>query len=683
MTTELQFEPFVNWPLFCVLAAIAIGLAAFGLYIRRRGALLRALALGLLTLALANPSLRLQERERLRDIAIVVVDESDSQQIGARKVQTETALSDVLRQLQNLEIEQRVARVGTGTTAETDGTRLFSALEKAKSDIPQERYAGAIFLTDGEVHDVPQRLLHDGPLHGLISGSKSEIDRRIIIEHVPRFAITDREQELKFRIDDGTDDHSQVEIVVTYSNGEIGKLNAAMNTTQTLKFTLDHAGKNFIELLATVAPDELSPANNRAIVTIEGIRDRLRVLLVSGEPHPGERTWRNMLKADAGVDLVHFTILRPPEKQDGTPTKELSLIAFPTRELFIDKLSEFDLVIFDRYRRQTILPEEYLANVANYVRKGGAVLLASGPDFAAGDGLYSSALSDILVAAPTGEVTERAFRPMITETGRRHPVTKNLRGGTTPIPTWGQWFRIVDSVVPNNVKPLFVGPDEKPLLVMERVGEGRVVQFLSDHGWLWARGYDGGGPQVELLRRICHWLMKEPDLEEEALTAKQDGRKLRVERRTLSASAADVIVRTPSGKDLVVSLSQVEEGLFAGTVEPEERGMYRVSDTAHSTAAAFGDADAKEMRDLKATTELLQPIVSQTRGAMQWMEAGKPRLSYVRNAAGPFGGTGWMGMRDNQQYRTISVRDLPVFSTLLSLAVLLLLVPAVWYREGR
>ena len=97
---------------------------------------------------------------------------------------------------------------------------------------------------------------------------------------------------------------------------------------------------------------------------INGVRDRLRVLLVSGEPHAGERTWRNLLKSDASVDLVHFTILRPPEKQDGVPVDELSLIAFPTRELFIEKIEDFDLIIFDRYRRRGILPSLYLENIA-------------------------------------------------------------------------------------------------------------------------------------------------------------------------------------------------------------------------------------------------------------------------------------------------------------------------------
>ena len=130
-------------------------------------------------------------------------------------------------------------------------------------------------------------------------------------------------------------------------------------------------------------------------MTIEGIREKLRVLLVSGEPHAGERTWRNLLKSDANVDLVHFTILRPPEKQDGTPINELSLIAFPTRELFQQKIKEFDLIIFDRYANQSVLPSTYFDNIVRYVREGGAVLVAAGPEFAgAGEPCPHAALAD-------------------------------------------------------------------------------------------------------------------------------------------------------------------------------------------------------------------------------------------------------------------------------------------------
>ena len=149
------------------------------------------------------------------------------------------------------------------------------------------------------------------------------------------------------------------------------------------------------------------------------MRDRLRVLLVSGEPHAGERTWRNLLKSDASVDLVHFTILRPPEKQDGVPVTELSLIAFPTRELFLDKIDEFDLIIFDRYKRRGILPAIYLDNVRQYVENGGAVLIAGRA------GLRQRRTRSIarrwpriLPGAPTGRVIEEAFVPTITDIGR-------------------------------------------------------------------------------------------------------------------------------------------------------------------------------------------------------------------------------------------------------------------------
>jgi hypothetical protein len=138
--------------------------------------------------------------------------------------------------------------------------------------------------------------------------------------------------------------------------------------------TLDRGGMNVLQFELAEEAGELTTRNNSAIVQINGVRDRLSVLLVSGEPNAGQRTWRNLLKSDPAVDLVHFTILRPPDRHDGVPVNELSLIAFPTRELFVDKIDEFDLIIFDRYRRRGILPNSYFSNIARYVAEGGALL---------------------------------------------------------------------------------------------------------------------------------------------------------------------------------------------------------------------------------------------------------------------------------------------------------------------
>ncbi len=682
MNFDLQFQPFFSWPVWWLALAPGLLVAGYHLYVKRRGAILRLLSLAMLMAALANPIVSQEERERLKDIAVIVVDRSTSQTVGDRMKQTDAALAETAKRVAALGQEVRVVEVRSSVSKDAPGTRLFSALEQGQSDIPPERFAGAILITDGQVHDVPQKFDERAPIHSLITGSKSETDRRIIVERAPRFAITGQEQNLAFKVEQSGSSSATMRVTVTLPGGDVQTFEVAADELVNVPFTLSHAGKNLFELKVDPLPGEISSANNRVIATVEGIRDRLRVLLVSGEPHPGERTWRNLLKADAAVDLVHFTILRPPEKQDGTPTKELSLIAFPTRELFLEKIDEFDLVIFDRYRRQAILPEEYLANVADYVRRGGAVLLASGPDFAAPDGLYASPLNDILDAAPLGTVTESPYRPALTADGRKHPVTAKLPGGEGKEPTWGHWFRLVDVSLTDTAKPLLTGPEDKPLLVLQRVGEGRVAQLLSDHGWLWARGYDGGGPQVELLRRMAHWLMKEPDLEEEALSGKQVGNTLRIERRTMADAVAPVRVTNPSGKEGSVTLAEQEPGRFVGQLDTTETGMFVLNDGVLNAAVAMGNSDDKEMQELRATGKILQPAASATRGSVYWVEDGIPRISQA-TAGNATSGSGWMALRDNQRYRVTAVRETALFSTLLSLAALLLLVSGLWYREGR
>ncbi len=688
MNFTVDFTPFVSWPLFGVLAVAGLFLVGLLAWAGRRGRLLRPMALACLLGAIANPTLRQDEREYLSDIAVIVVDESDSQKIADRKAQTETALAALQERIKGLgNTEVRVGRHLPGTTPDTDGTRLFGTLSRTMADIPAERFAGAILLTDGQVHDVPASAAATriadpilGPIHGLISGKRSEVDRRIVIDRVPKFAITGQEQTVKFHVED-TGNSAPVDVTVTLPDGTQSTLRVAPDTPQYLPLTLDRAGNNILELSVPRREGEISDRNNRATAMIAGIRDRLRVLLVSGEPHPGERTWRNLLKADAAVDLVHFTILRPPEKHDGTPTKELSLIAFPTRELFVDKIEEFDLVIFDRYRRQAIVPEAYLANIADYVRRGGAVLISSGPDFAGADGLFQSPIADIIAAVPNGLVVEQPFRPAVTAAGLKHPVTRNLPGGGKQ-PNWGRWFRLVDTAAADNAMTLMSGADDKPLLVLNRAENGRVAQMLSDHGWLWARGYEGGGPQMELLRRVAHWLMKEPDLEEEALSARQDGGFIAIERRTMADSAKAVSVTLPSGKVVEVALASIEPGLFAGRVAIAESGVHRFSDGTQQTAAGIGNADAREMADLRATDTVLAPLASATGSGVLWMEDGLPRLSKV--AKGDVAaGKGWLGLRANEQFRVTAVREFSLFSTLLSLAALLIVASGMWYREGR
>ena len=682
----LTFLPHVAWPVFLALCAVGAVAVAAMLVARMRGALMRAAGLLLLLAAIANPQLAQDEREQLSDIVAVVVDESDSQSFGQREAQTDQALAQVRKQVAALgNTEIRLGRTVTGTTPDTDGTRVFAALSRITADIPPDRYAGAIIISDGQVHDVPPAAdmgKLKGPVHTLLSGSRKEIDRRVVIEQAPRFAIAGQSHEIRYHVSETPAGTEPVAVTIRLPNGETQNLTLAPNTTGQIVVPIDRAGQNVVEIAAAERPDEITLVNNRALAVIDGIRDRLRVLLISGEPHPGERTWRNMLKADASVDLVHFTILRPPEKQDGTPTRELSLIAFPTRELFLEKLDQFDLVIFDRYQRQSILPDAYLANVADYVRNGGAVLVSSGPDFASADGLSSTPLADILAALPTGEVTQEGFKPRVTVTGQRHPVSRGLPGDSPTEPSWGRWFRLIDTSPQNEAQDLMSGPGGKPLLALAHIEKGRVAQFLSDQGWLWARGFEGGGPQVELLRRISHWLMKEPDLEEEALRARQEGRNLIVERQTLADTAREIELTAPSGKTSKVPLQRGRPGVFTGSVPLAETGLYALRDGDLTAFAITGNADQKEFADVRATGDVMAPVAAASGGGVYWIEDGLPRFSKA-SPSGLKSGSGWLALTDNEQFRVLAVRETPLFATLASLAVLLIVLSMMWYREGR
>lgn len=293
-----------------------------------------------------------------------------------------------------------------------DGTKLFGELGEALADVSRRRIAGVIALSDGEVHDAPvdtQGLGFDAPVHLLLTGRRDEGDRRLAVTEAPSYGLVGKEIELTLRVDDLPVLTGPTTTLLKISrDGEaLPPVPLAIGAEQRLPLTLEHAGPTVFELEVDAGPEELSLLNNRAVVVVNGVRDRLRVLLVSGEPYPGERSWRNLLKSDPSVDLVHFTILRPPEKQDGTPINELSLIAFPIRELFDLKLDEFDLIIFDRYRRRGVLPRAYFENIARYVEEGGALLDSSGTAYAGPLSLYDSPLGRVLPGEPTGEVIER------------------------------------------------------------------------------------------------------------------------------------------------------------------------------------------------------------------------------------------------------------------------------------
>jgi hypothetical protein len=684
----IAFAPLVAEPVLWAAVAAAVVLALLLFASRSRGATIRALALGLVVLALANPSLTREDRDPLSSVAVVVVDKSPSQNFGDRTQQTEAARAAVVERLSHIPgLDVRVVEAGQ-SDGETDGTRLFTALGATLADVPADRVAGVIMITDGRVHDVPQdagALGFAAPIHALITGTKDERDRRVALIAAPRFGIVGQSQTITYRVEDQGAKETSAAVTVRRDGDVIETRNVPVGVPQNVDIAIPHGGQNIVEIEAAPLPGELTTVNNRAVVTIDGVRDKLRVLLVSGEPHAGERTWRNLLKSDASVDLVHFTILRPPEKQDGTPINELSLIAFPTRELFQQKIGEFQLIIFDRYARQGVLPIIYFDNITRYVRDGGAVLVAAGPDYASQTSLWRTPLDAILPAEPDGNVTDQAFRPGLTELGRRHPVTRGLDGANANPPNWSEWFRVVDTRNTTGTA-VMQGPDQKPLLVLSREGEGRVALLLSDHIWLWARGFAGGGPHLDLLRRLSHWLMKEPDLEEEALRLKMSGRNLVVQRQTMADSVADVTLTSPSGTSRTLKLEPTEPGVWEKSIVADELGLWRATDGKLNALTNIGPPNPREFAEVTSTPDVLAPIASATGGAARRLDDGGglsvPRILAVRSG-GTYSGDDWIGlkMRDASVVRGIGV--LPVFAGLLGLLLLIGSLAGTWAREGR
>lgn len=677
--SRLGFDPLIPWSALWVLVAGAAVLWGFYLYRRGKAWLFRALALSVLALALANPLWIQEQREPLKDIVAVVMDRSESMNFRGRTETAQAAYDAIRKEIDaDPNLELRVAETDPGA----DGTEMYVALQSALSDAPRERIAGAILVTDGQIHDIPENASDAqqlGPVHAMIVGGDEEIDRNIEIQQAPSFSIIDQKVEMRVQVNDPVAKTVPVDITI---NGEGQPAQTVkVGEPEMISFTLKRRGDNLIVLSVNGIPNELTLANNLASARISGVQDRLRVLLVTGEPHAGARVWRDLLKSDPAVDLVHFTILRPPQKSDNVPIEEIALIAFPKPQLFREKLDEFDLVIFDHELRPAVLEEAYLDRVARYVEKGGALLIAAGPPYPGSYLLYNTPLGGVLPGRATGEVVDGKFTPQLTNLGKRHSVTATL-----PTEGWGPWMRYM-KLEQGNAEALMQTPDGHPLLLLNRVGQGRVASVMSDQLWLWARGFEGGGPYAELIRRTAHWLMKEPELEEELLEIEAGASpELKASLHTLSDTPANLTIEAPDGAKAESAWSLVSPGHFQAIVPARELGLYRATSGKLSAVTLRGPTHPREYLDLRSTPDKIQPIATATLGGVFKLGAdGAPKVPRMQRVGdrGNAAGSDWYGLRQRGAYAvraTESTTLLPgVVGMLLACAFMML----AWRREGR
>ena len=676
---RIGFDPAL--PLSAMIALGVLALLAWSFYVWRGGGVkfLRALGLAFVFLALAQPQWVRERREPAEDVALVLIDQSESMTLAGRGEAARTAGDAIAARLaRETELDVRVREARGGP----DGTLIAAAVEDALGDVARERIGGVIVITDGQSADPPaelRRLGEFGPVHVLIVGDPERGDRRLELAAAPAFGIVGAAMRIRARvIDPGVS--APARVTVSIDGAPAGEITTRPNRDFNLDITLPHRGRNMVIVEAAAGSEEISLANNRAAFAANGVRERLRVLLVTGEPHPGARAWRNLLKSDPAVDLVHFTILRPPDKQDFTPLNELSLIPFPTEELFERRLGEFDLIIFDRYRQRGLLQPVYFANIARRVQAGGALLIMAGEAEAGAEGVYRTPLAGILPSQPTGNVYTRAFRPRPSALGQRHPVVRGL-----PDPArWGRWTRQVEARASGG-QTVLLGAEARPLLVLDRAGAGRVAQLWSDQSWLWARGYDGGGPQAELLRRLAHWLMQEPDLEEERLTLDPSPQGLTIQRASLADAPAPVALTAPSGRRSIIALEQTEPGLWRGETPATEQGLYEARAGNLRAFAAIGPLNPREAAALAADPEILRPLALASGGGVFLTgEDGRDLPEPRRIARGArAAGDDWIGIERNGAYVVRAAAASPLGPgwawALIGVALLML----GWRREAR
>ena len=682
--SNIIFYPYISITFLYIVIFVSLFITFINYKLKSNSTFLKFLFMLIIILSLANPVIMSENRESLPDTVAVILDLSPSQNINDRKknaLEVYENLKNQLGKINNLEVRYK-------TINGEKGTNIFNPLSALIGDIPDNRLAGAIIITDGQIQDVPEinALNFPAPINFLITGNKNEYDRRLIIEESPRFGIVGEEVTIKLRVEDINADVPNALVTINMNDKDKQSRSIPIGESVNITLPLERAGITSLNIEVEEGKNELTLKNNQIVISINAIRERLKVMLVSGEPNMGLRNWRNLLNSDPSVDLIHFTILRPPNKQDLTPVGELSLIPFPSRELFQLNLNSFDLIIFDQYHLRGILPQYYLKNIVEYVVNGGALLDTAGPAYAGPYSLSLSPLQSILPTEPTGEIVVKEFVPKITNYGLRHPVTANLQeiNGDKIENNWGSWFRMVEGLAVDG-DVLLEGPENRPLLVLNRIGQGRVAQILSDQSWVWTRSDSNKGPQADLLRRLVHWLMKEPDLEENELSAKFENNTLIIRKNSLIPDLNSVKIISPSNETDLIDLEDIGSGQQIAKIPEPEPGIWKLSSGNSNISVIIGNYNSAEFNDVRATDKSIALLAESTLGSIKWINTERNtslKINHIEKNKITNNNKN-IKLYKNEQFFVQSMDQIPLAPWYLALILSIVLLFLSWYRESR
>lgn len=669
--SAILFEPMLPWWVLLPLCGIII---LVGVLNRRFARIMLGLVV---LLVLSGPVSEQKTMRPEKDIVVLVEDISPSNSVQPRQDIREEATKNLRQQLAGMDNIETVFLQTDGNAAR--GSDLFAQIRSRLGSVPQGRLSAVVALTDGALSALPpaqDTVFNGAPLHIVSTSPENLYDRQLLIHSAPAFGLLGKELTATVEVLDSRTPTATITMRV--GNNAPREITVPTGEATDITFTLDRGGSTALRLETAVMDGELTARNNKAVKLMTGVRENLNVLLVSGLPHNGTQVIRSLLKSDPAINLVHFTILRTMGKIDPTPDDELALIPFPVQDLFSKDLAKFDLIVFDRYIHRGFIRDEHFRNIIQHVRGGRAMLVLAGPDYNQPFELPATPLQNIMPVTPSGEERRNVYTPALSDVGTRHPITKPFADDQE---NWGP----VASLLPTQKtrgRALMQAPGGQPLLVTAEEAEGRVAVWLSNNWWYWSRGIEGGGPQTQLLRRVTHWLMRQPELEEQRLDMAIEGNSLKVTYQDVDkVNAAEVIVTTPSGEELTRTLTADDN--LTTTLPAEEDGLYSAR-TTNGDVIAY--AVKGQVRDLEWRVEANLPALAafteKTGGA--YVQADRAATLNARRVAadGRLHGPGWIGLPERNNASLEGTTQKPLIPVPFGLLLILLAIVGTWWLEA-
>ncbi len=681
---EVNFYPLFSYESTFLISLIFILILALYFYFYLKNFFLRIFIFLILLILVFNPLINSMRKLHHKDILIVMYDKTQSV-IETKKIdqliKVKKNIKDIIVDEEKLEIVE----IEVNNLNNKDGkiqTKIITNVQKAFQKLEKNRVAGVIIVTDGIIHDLDkiEEDFIDIPIHFFLLGNKNERDRSIITENIPEYAVVGKPIDFMFKI---IDENFQEEVSASFilDGMQILTKTFITNINHQIKLPINHAGENLLEIKINNHPNEITFANNYKVFKINGIHEKLRVMLISGEPNMGLRNWRNILNSDPSIELLHFTILRPPSKRDLTPVKELALIPFPSQELFSADISKFSLIILDQYTLQGILPKKYLDNIVDYVIGGGAILNISGQEYLSDRSLLNSSLVNILPTRPE-EFFIGPFLPSLTELGKRHPITNTLEKAFKEN-KWGKWFSFIKA---NKISgQTLMSANKYPLLIINEVSQGRVAQILSDQSWVWNKDRENKGPLVELLRNTIHWLLKTPELQENYLNVIKNNNFITLNLNSLNEGDTSAIITSPSGENLFVLMKDNKNGSLFGKFESTEYGKFNIKVNDIEKDFFIGITDSKELEKVSSSSFLINSFFEKNKQylySITWLGDSIPKIVKVFNKNN-IAGSNWVGLLEKKVQKNDTFINKELINWSLIMPLLLLLLFMCWYRENR